>query len=156
MKILKQRLLKPLLFAVAGLGLIAAGEAALAQETPTAAPAGLHLVEAKDVQALQAKGAVIVDTRRAGEYAEGTIKGAINVPYDPEKSAKDAGFDPAQDKFDLTKFSDKNKDIVTFCNSGSCWKSYKAAVVLAKAGHKNVHWYRNGFPDWKAKKLPTE
>jgi len=148
--------LKHLLFAVAGFGLIASSQCALAQETPTAAPAGIKLVEAKDVQALQAKGATVVDTRRASEYAEGTIKGAINVPYDPEKSAKDAGFDPAQDKFDVTKFSDKNKDIVTFCNSGTCWKSYKAAVVLAKAGYKNVHWYRNGFPDWKARKLPTE
>ncbi len=148
--------LKHLLLAVAGFGFVATSNVALAQETPTVAPAGVKLVEAKDVQALQAKGAVIVDTRRASEYAEGTIKDAINVPYDPEKSAKDAGFDPAQDKFDMAKFADKNKDIVTFCNAGSCWKSYKSAVVLAKAGYKNVHWYRNGFPDWKARKLPTE
>jgi rhodanese-related sulfurtransferase len=140
---------------MAGIGLAAAGSV-LAQETPTTAPAGVKLVEAKDVQALQGKGALIVDTRRAGEYAEGTIKGAISVPYDPEKSAKDANFDPAQDKFDQAKFPDKNKDIVTFCNSGTCWKSYKSAVVLAKAGYKNVYWYRNGYPDWKARKLPTE
>jgi rhodanese-related sulfurtransferase len=148
--------LKHLLCAVAGFGFVMTGSVALAQETPTAAPAGVKLVEAKDVQALQAKGAVLVDTRRAAEYAEGTIKGAVSVPYDPEKSAKDANFDAAQDKFDLGKFPDKNKDIVSFCNSGTCWKSYKAAVVLAKAGYKNVHWYRNGFPDWKARKLPTE
>ena len=148
-------LLKRLLLSIAGIGLLAAGPV-LAQETPTAAPAGFKLVEAKDVQALQAKGAVVVDTRRASEYAEGTIKGAINVPYDPEKSAKDASFDPAQDKFDLSKFPDKNATIVTFCNAGSCWKSYKSAVVLTKAGYKNVNWYRNGFPDWKARKLPTE
>ncbi len=147
--------LNNLLFSVAACGLLAAGSA-LAQETPAAAPAGVKLVEAKDVQALQAKGAVVVDTRRASEYAEGTIKGAINVPYDPEKSAKDAAFDPAQDKFDVAKFADKNQEIVTFCNAGSCWKSYKSAVVLAKAGYKNVSWYRNGYPDWKARKLPTE
>lgn len=147
---------KRFMFAVASAGLVAFTGTVLAQETPTAAPAGVKLVEAKDVQALQAKGALIVDTRRASEYAEGTIKGAISVPYDPEKSAKDAAFDPAQDKFDLSKFPDKNKDIVTFCNAGNCWKSYKSAVVLAKAGYKNVHWYRNGFPDWKARKLPIE
>ncbi len=146
--------LKHLLFAIAGFGLLSAG--ALAQETPTAAPAGVKLVEAKAVQDLQAKGAHIVDTRKASEYAEGTIKGAISVPYDPEKSAKAAAFDASQDKFDMGKLADKNKDIVLFCNSGTCWKSYKAAVVLAKNGYKNVHWYRNGFPDWKARKLPTE
>jgi rhodanese-related sulfurtransferase len=148
--------LKPLIVVAASVGFMAASPVALAQETPTTAPAGVKLVGAKDVQDLMAKGAKVVDTRRASEYAEGTIKGAINVPYDPEKSAKDAGFDPAQDKFDMTKLTDKNVMIVTFCNSGSCWKSYKAAVVLAKNGYKNVAWYRDGFPDWKAKKLPIE
>jgi rhodanese-related sulfurtransferase len=127
-----------------------------AQETPMQAPAGVKLVEAKDVQDLQAKGALIVDTRRASEYGEGSIKGAISVPYDPEKSAKAADFDASQDKFDLSKLADKGKDIVVFCNSGTCWKSYKAAVVLAKNGYKNVYWYRNGMPDWKARKLPIE
>jgi len=150
------KLLKHLLLAFAGSVFLAAGSTAFAQETPTAAPAGVKLVDATEVQALQSKGAVVVDTRRAGEYAEGTIKGAISVPYDPEKSAKDANFDPAQDKFDLSKFPDKNANIVTFCNAGSCWKSFKSAVVLAKAGYKHVYWYRNGFPDWKARKLPIE
>ncbi|MBU0750674.1 MAG: rhodanese-like domain-containing protein [Gammaproteobacteria bacterium] len=147
---------KRALLAVAGIGLMAGSGLVLAQETPTAAPAGVKLVEAAAVQALQGKGAVLIDTRKANEYADGTIKGAISVPYDPEKSAKDAGFDPAADKFDMGKIADKNKDYVVFCNSGTCWKSYKAAVVMAKAGYKNVHWYRNGFPDWKARKLPME
>jgi rhodanese-related sulfurtransferase len=135
---------------------LAASLGAQAQETPAQAPAGVKLVEAKDVQDLQGKGALIVDTRRAAEYGEGSIKGAISVPYDPEKSAKAADFDASQDKFDLSKLADKGKDIVVFCNSGTCWKSYKAAVVLAKNGYKNVHWYRNGMPDWKARKLPIE
>ena len=140
---------------VSSIVLVAAGSA-LAQETPAAAPAGVKLVEAKAVQDLQAKGAVLIDTRRANEFAEATIKGAISVPYDPEKSAKDANFDAAEDKYDMGKIADKNKDYVVFCNSGTCWKSYKAAVMMAKAGYKNVHWYRNGVPDWKARKLPME
>ncbi|MDP2826440.1 MAG: rhodanese-like domain-containing protein [Sulfuritalea sp.] len=135
--------------------LVAAGSA-FAQETPTTAPAGVKLVEAKAVQDLQAKGAVLIDTRKASEFSEATIKGAISVPYDPEKSAKDANFDAAQDKYDMGKIADKSKDYVVFCNSGTCWKSYKAAVVMAKAGYKSVHWYRNGVPDWKARKLPME
>jgi rhodanese-related sulfurtransferase len=139
-----------------GLGLTLAAPLALAQETPTTPPEGVKLVDAKGVQDLQARGAVLVDTRRAGEYAEGTIKGAVNIPYDPEKSAKDASFDPAQDEFDMSDLGDKAKAIVTFCNSGSCWKSYKAAAVLAKNGYADVHWYRNGYPDWKAQGLPTE
>lgn len=147
---------KRLLVVTAGFGLLFATGVALAQETPAAAPAGVKLVDGVGAQALQGKGAVMVDTRKASEFADGTIKGAISVPYDPEKSAKDAGFDSAADKFDMGKIADKNKDYVLFCNSGTCWKSYKAAVVMAKAGYKNVHWYRNGYPDWKARKLPTE
>jgi len=129
---------------------------ALAQETPTAAPAGVKLVEAAAVVDLQKQGAVLVDTRKTIEFSEATIKGAISVPYDPEVSAKDANFDASKDKFNLAKLADKNAHIVLFCNSGTCWKSYKGAAVLAKAGYKNVYWYRNGFPDWKARKFPTE
>ena len=133
-----------------------AAYAADAPETPTAAPAGVHLVDAKQVQDLQAKGALLVDTRKASEFGEGSIKGSISVPYDPEKSAKSADFDSSQDKFNMDKLKDKNAAIVVFCNAGTCWKSYKAAVVLSKNGYKNVNWYRNGFPDWKARKLPIE
>lgn len=129
---------------------------AVAQETPAQAPAGVKLVEAAEVQALQGKGATLVDTRVPAEFAEATIKGAISVPYNPEKSAKAVGFDPKDDKFDLAKFASKDAHIVVFCNSGTCWKSYKGAIALAKAGYKNVYWYRNGMPDWKARKLPTE
>jgi rhodanese-related sulfurtransferase len=135
--------------------LLAAGTA-LATDTPTAPPKGVTLVDAKKVQELQAGGAILVDTRKASEYGEGSIKGAKSVPYDPEKSAKDANFDAKQDKFDMGKLPDKNAKIVVFCNSGSCWKSYKSAKVLADNGYKNVFWYRDGVPDWKARKLPME
>ena len=141
------------------LGFMAASGVAMAQaapETPTSAPAGVSIVDAKQVQDLQAKGAVLVDTRKASEFGEGSIKGAISIPYDPEKSTKTAEFDSSLDKFDLSKMADKNAHLVMFCNSGTCFKSYKAAVVLAKAGYKNVYWYRSGVPDWKARKLPME
>lgn len=140
-------------------GFMASSGLAVAQaapETPTAAPAGVQIVDAKQVQNLQAKGAILVDTRKASEYGEGSIKGAISVPYDPEKSAKAADFDSTQDKYDMGKIADKNAHYVIFCNSGTCFKSYKAAVVMAKNGYKNVHWYRSGVPDWKARKLPME
>ena len=139
----------------ASLFFLAAGTA-LAADTPAEAPKGVTLVDAKKVQELQAGGATIVDTRKASEFGEGSIKGAISVPYDPEKSAKEATFDSKMDKFDLTKLPNKDAKIVVFCNAGSCWKSYKSAVVLAANGYKNVSWYREGVPDWKARKLPME
>ena len=154
--------IKQLFITLTAFGFMAATGAAYAQapSTPSAVPAGVKvtLVGAKETQALMAKGAILVDTRRANEYAENSIVGAISVPYDPEKSAKtsDGVFDASLDKFDLTKFPDKNAHIVMFCNSGTCFKSYKAAVVAAKAGYTNIYWYRDGMPDWKARNLPTE
>ena len=139
----------------ASLFFLAAG-AALAADAPTEAPKGITLVDAKKAQELQAAGATLVDTRKAAEYGEGSIKGAISVPYDPEKSTKDVGFDSKLDKFDMSKLANKDAKIVVFCNAGSCWKSYKSAVVLAANGYKNVFWYREGVPDWKARKLPME
>lgn len=140
----------------ASLFLFVAGSA-LAGETPAEAPKGTTLVDAKKVQELQAQGATIVDARKAAEFGEGSIAGAISVPYDPEKSAKEVGFDPKMDTFNYAaKLPDKNAKIVVFCNAGSCWKSYKAATALANDGYKNIFWYREGFPDWKARKLPIE
>jgi len=92
----------------------------------------------------------------ATEYADKTIKGAKSVPY-REKSAKDVKFDRTKDEFDLSKLpSDKNAPLVFFCNSGECWKSYKASVVARDAGYTQVHWLRGGMPEWLAKGLPTQ
>lgn len=128
---------------------------ALAAETP-AALAGVKNVSAEEVKKLLDAGVPVIDTRVAAEYAEKTIKGAKSVPY-KEKSAKEQGFDASQDQFDLSKLpADKGAPLVLFCNSGECWKSYKASVVASKAGYTQVLWFRGGFPEWSAKGLPTQ
>lgn len=133
---------------------LAAG-AAMATSTPSSL-AGVKLVTADAVKKLMEQGAVVIDTRVANEYAEGRIKGAVNVTY-REKSAKAADFDAAQDSFDLAKLpADKNALVVMYCNAGECWRSYKASVVAMKAGYKNVHWMRGGIPEWKSKGYPVE
>ena len=117
---------------------------------------GTHLVSADDVARLRSAGAIVIDTRVAAEYADGHIKGAINVPY-REKSAKAADFDATQDEFDLTKLpADKAARLVFYCNGAECWKSFKSSTAAIKAGYKEVNWYRSGFPDWHARGLPSE
>lgn len=143
-------------FALAAVAVMTLGSgAALAADTPPTL-AGAKVVTAEEVVKLQAAGAIVVDTRVAAEFAEGHVKGAINVPY-REKSAKAVDFDAAQDEFNLAKLpADKAASIVAYCNGSSCWKSYKAAVAAIKAGHKNVLWFREGFPQWQGKGLPVE
>lgn len=129
--------------------------AAIAAETP-ASLAGVKNVGAEEVKKLLDSGVPVIDTRVAAEYAEKTIKGAVSVPY-KEKSAKDAGFDASQDQFDLAKLpTNKSAPLVFFCNSGECWKSYKASVVALKAGYTKINWFRGGFPEWSGKGLPTQ
>lgn len=145
--------MKPLLYAtLAVAGLFA--NVAHAQETP-ATLQGVRVVTAEQARDLGAKGAALIDTRTANEFAEKTVKGAILVAY-RERSAKSVDFDRSQDSFDLGKLpADKNLPVIFFCNSGTCWKSYKAAVVARDAGWKQVGWFRGGMPEWNAKGLPT-
>ena len=130
-------------------------DAALAEDTP-AVLSGAKLITAEEAVKAIGSGAVLIDARVASEYAEGHIKGAINVPY-RERSAKAADFDASKDQFDLSKLPGKKEAfVVIYCNGSECWKSYKAAVVAIKGGYSNVGWYRLGFPDWKSKGLPVD
>jgi len=135
-----------------GLGVL---PAALAADTPDTL-AGVKIVSAEEALKMAGRGVPLIDTRVATEYADKTIKGAKSVPY-REKSAKEVRFDRSKDEFDLARLpSDKNAPLVFFCNSGECWKSYKASVVARDAGYKQIHWLRGGMPEWVAKGLPTQ
>ena len=93
---------------------------AQAADTP-AALAEAKLVAADDVVKVQSAGAVVIDTPVASEYAEGHIKGAINVSY-REKSGKAVSFDASQDEFNLAKLpADKAAALVTYCNGAEWW-----------------------------------
>lgn len=142
-------------WAVSAVFYVAVGTPALAAETPSGL-AGAKIVSAEEVKKMLDAGVPVIDTRVAAEYAEKTIKGAKSVPY-KEKSAKEPGFDASLDQFDLARLpGDKNAPLVFFCNSGECWKSYKASAVAVKAGYTKINWFRGGFPEWSGKGLPTQ
>lgn len=63
-----------------------------------------------------------VDVRTPEEFAEGSVKNAVNIPLD-------------QVEQNLSKFEGKKK-IVVFCKSGN--RSGKAQAILEKNGIKNV------------------
>jgi 3-mercaptopyruvate sulfurtransferase SseA len=69
----------PRMAAALFVGMLVSG-IAQAADTP-AALAGTKLVTADEVAKAQSAGAVVIDSRVASEYAEGHIKGAVNVPY---------------------------------------------------------------------------
>lgn len=117
---------------------------------------GAKLVSTDEAKALLDKGAVAVDTRKKAEYAEGHLPKALHLNYE-DNSEKAEKYDASKDKWETAKLpGDKNTVLVVYCNGTRCWKSYKAALKAVELGYKNVHWYRDGFPGWKEKGLPTE
>lgn len=117
--------------------------------TPRDLP-GVRVVDPAMVAQLLQAGARYIDTRTDAEFKAGHVPGAKLVPY-VEKSQKEADFDPALDKFDLSQLPpERDAPLIFACNGAECWKSFKASHAAIKAGYKQVHWFRGGFPAWRA------
>lgn len=76
-----------------------------------------------DFKKLKSEGAIILDVRSKGEYAQGHIKGSINIAVDQLAN-------------NLSKLS-KNKVIITCCASGG--RSGMAKRILESNGYAEVH-----------------
>jgi rhodanese-related sulfurtransferase len=122
--------------------------------TPTQAK-GVTVISVEQAQALLGK-AKFFDFRSAINYGKGHIKGAVALPYD-QKSDKTAAFNPAMDKFNMSKLpADKALPVVFYSDGPTGWKSYKAAIVASQAGYTNVKWMREGTTGWVAKGAALE
>lgn len=80
----------------------------------------------------------VVDVRDEGEFAEGHIPGAINIPV--------ARFSAESGQLS------QDKKIIVYCNSGG--RSYLAYRKLMKLTYKNT--LQTLFADWKEAGLPVE
>lgn len=124
------------------------GIASMLNTTPTTLP-GAKVIGAAEARDLIARGVPVYDVRDDEAYKAGYVPGAIHVLY-KEGSAKEVGFDPADDQFSLNRLpKDKNAPLIMYCDGTICWKSYKSAIMALNAGWKNVYWFRGGFPEWK-------
>jgi rhodanese-related sulfurtransferase len=129
---------------------------ALAQDflTPTAAK-GAQVISVEDARDLLGK-ARMFDMRSPISYGRGHIKGAVAMQY-TQRSEKLESFDASKDTFDMSKLpKDKSLPIVFYSDGRAGWKSYKAAVLAARAGYSNVKWMRAGVTGWTAKGLALE
>ena len=77
---------------------------------------------------------IILDVRRADEFAQGHIPGAINVANEDIGDA------------DIAELPDKNQTIYVYCRSGN--RSKQAAGKLVELGYKNII-EAGGIIDWK-------
>jgi rhodanese-related sulfurtransferase len=84
-------------------------------------------------------GAVLIDSRPLLRFQEGTIPGAINLPY------------PSWDKFVGRLPQDKSRPIVFFCQGVTCMMSPMSLRKAEALGYTNVKVYREGVPEWQTK-----
>ena len=80
------------------------------------------------------KNYIILDVRRADEFAEGHIPGAINVPNEEIGTAE------------IAELPDKSQLILVYCRSGR--RSKEAAEKLVALGYTNIVEF-GGILDWK-------
>ena len=80
------------------------------------------------------QGYIILDVRRADEYAEGHIPNAINVPNET------IGTD------EIPELPDKDQLIMVYCRSGR--RSKEASEKLMKLGYTNIVEF-GGILDWR-------
>lgn len=77
--------------------------------------------------------ALFVDTRDAGQFAEGTIPGAVNIEW--------------REVLDRIEEIPEDRMTIVFCNTGSL--SAQAAFALRVAGRSNVVVMQTGFSGWQ-------
>jgi len=102
----------------------------------------LEPVPAKELWQRVKQGLVtVLDVRPPEEYAQGHIRGAINVPVTELK--KRLGHIPA------------DQEVVAYCRGPYCLLAYEAVQVLRKKGIK-ARRLEDGYPEWRLRGLPVE
>jgi rhodanese-related sulfurtransferase/DNA-binding MarR family transcriptional regulator len=90
---------------------------------------------------MKSKDVILLDVRPDGEYRNGHIPGAINIP--PERLEK------------RLKELKKNKEYIAYCRGPFCVFADEAVNILSKKGFK-ARRLADGFPDWALKGLPVD
>lgn len=82
---------------------------------------------------------VLIDSRPLPRFQQGTIPGAINVPY------------PAWDKVVDRLPKDKGTQLVFFCQGVTCQMSPLSQRKAIALGYTNTKVYHQGVPEWETK-----
>jgi rhodanese-related sulfurtransferase len=94
-------------------------------------------------------GALFIDSRGPSEYGEERISGALSIPASPES----ASLKRIRDNFNLLQGP---RELVIYCDGGSCGSSEELAKRLLGIGYKrNIYVITEGLPEWKGAGYPT-
>jgi rhodanese-related sulfurtransferase len=104
-----------------------------------AAASGITPTEA--VQCMNREKGVVIDVCSADEFAQGHIKGAVNVPLDELESRLDKAV------------KNKSNPVIMVCAAGA--RSKRAQAMAQKLGYEKVHSLQGGLKAWKEANLPV-
>jgi rhodanese-related sulfurtransferase len=104
--------------------------------------------ELEVLAALQDPGTLVIDGRITPEFEEGTIPGAISMPYN--QAADRLGELGCEIDFDGWICEGELPRVVLFCNGPWCGQSPTAARNMIEAGFpaENISYYRGGMQNW--------
>ena len=104
--------------------------------------------ELEVLEVLQSGDGILVDGRIRTQYEEGTIPGAMSVPY--TEAADRLGEFGCEVDFDGWICEGDLPNVVLFCNGPWCGQSPTAARRMIEAGFpaENIYYYRGGMQNW--------
>lgn len=106
---------------------------------------GATTVDAAQAKALFDEEVLFIDVRKDQDWDAGRIPGAVHLELKKVLS-KEA----------LLEEMSADEKVVFYCNGEKCLRSSKAAAKAVEWGFSNVHYFRLGFPAWKAAGYPVE
>jgi rhodanese-related sulfurtransferase len=99
-------------------------------------------INREDAWALFRAKVPFLDARRSTDYAAGHIAGAWNI------SVWEGTVDARITEFEAAAKPGSTTPLVLYCSGGECEDSHLLASRLAPLGYRNLHIYREGYPDW--------
>jgi len=122
------------------------------QDLVAEAKAHIREIDAAELRELQARGVPVVDVREPGEYAEGHIPGAVNIPRGVLEFEVDGH--PAVNCVRDPALGHRDQPIILQCRSGA--RSALAADALRRLGFVEPLSLAGGFMGWANAGLPVE
>jgi len=104
-----------------------------------AAASGISPTEA--VQCMNREKGVVIDVCGSDEFAQGHVKGAVNLPLDQLESSLEKAV------------KNKSTPVIMVCAAGA--RSKRAQAIAQKLGYEKVHSLNGGLKAWKEANLPV-
>jgi 3-mercaptopyruvate sulfurtransferase SseA len=127
-----------------GLALVVAWSAAARLSEAAGDSLVIGLEEAQ--RRFQQDAAIFLDARPQSQFAEGHIRGALNLPW----QEVDRYFMQTAQRLEGAAM------IITYCDGESCDLSHELALFLKEMGFENVRVLVNGWSVWQQAGLPLQ